>query len=64
MLHFVFTFVTPKVLTVAMTNAQDFRDVMPCKLLHTDVLAEHKASIILYGLQLKMEDLSPKCRQL
>jgi hypothetical protein len=35
MLHFVFTFVTLKVLTAVMINTQHFWDVMPCQLLHT-----------------------------
>jgi len=34
-LHFVFTFVTPEVLTIIMVNTQDVWDVMPCQLLHT-----------------------------
>ena len=34
-LHFVFTSVTPKVLTVVMINTQDFWDVMPHQLLQT-----------------------------
>jgi hypothetical protein len=58
MLHSVFTFVTPEVLTDVIINTHDFWDVMPCQLLHTyRCFCGAYSLIFLYGLPIKMEAL-------